>query len=186
MDDKKIVALYWERSECAISETAGKYGRYCQSVARNILQNEEDVAECVNDAYLRAWNSIPPHRPENLRTFLGKITRNLALNRYEKQGTEKRGNGQTTVALEELLECIPSRFSTEQIVDRIVLTEALNRFLAGLKPDARKIFVSRYWYLRSVREISEMYGMTESKVTVTLTRTRQRLNQFLKKEGIIP
>lgn len=184
MEDSKIIALYWDRSENAISETANKYGRYCHYIAHAILQNEEDAAECVNDAYLRAWNAIPPRSPNDLRTFLGKITRNLALNRWECRTAEKRGAGQLPQALEELHECIPSNDSAEQIIDKIVLQDLLNRFLGSLKPDTRKIFVRRYWYFSSVKEIAAEYGMTESKVTVTLCRTRQRLARMLEKEGI--
>lgn len=184
MDDQQIIALYWDRSEDAVSETQRQYGRYCHYIAYGILQNEEDAQECVSDTYFRAWNAIPPHRPENLRTFLGKITRNLALNCLEKQKTERRGRGEQAQVLEELRACIPSDFSTEQIVEKIVLTELLNRFLSGLRPDARKIFVRRYWYFSSVREIAADYGMTESKVTVTLCRTRQKLAHLLQKEGI--
>lgn len=184
MEDKQIIALYWDRSENAISETAHKYGRYCHYIAHGILQDEEDAAECVNDTYLRAWNAIPPQRPNNLRTFLGKVARNLALNRWEQRNAEKRGAGQLPQVLEELHECITDRVSTEQLVDKIVLRDLLNGFLATLKPDARKIFVRRYWYMSSIREIAAEYGMTESKVTVTLCRTRQRLAQLLEKEGI--
>lgn len=184
MDDKQIISLYWDRSENAISETAQKYGRYCHYIANNILQNQEDADECVNDAYLRLWNAIPPQRPENLRTFLGKITRNLALNRWEQETAQKRGAGQMCQVLEELHECIPSLESADQLLDKILLRQVLNRFLESLKPDARKIFVRRYWYLSSIQDIATEYGMTESKVTVTLCRTRQRLAKLLEKEGI--
>lgn len=184
MEDKQIVALFYERSENAISETQHKYGRYCHYIAQNVLQNQEDAAECVNDAYLRAWNAIPPHRPDNLRTFLGKITRNLALNRLEKRGAEKRGSDQMTLILEELRECVPSVHDTEALLDKILLKQVLDDFLSGLKPEPRKIFVRRYWYCSSVREIAESYGLTESKVTVTLCRVRQKLAQRLRKEGI--
>ena len=184
MDDKQIIALYWQRSENAISETAQKYGRYCQTVAGNILQNQEDAQECVNDAYLKAWNAIPPARPDNLRTFLGKIVRNLALNRWEAETAEKRGGGAVPQVLEELHSCLPASDPTERILDGLLLKDVLDRFLASLKPDARKIFVRRYWYLSSVKEIAAEFGMTESKVTVTLCRTRQRLAKMLEKEGI--
>lgn len=184
MEDSKIIALYWDRSEKAISETDQKYGRYCHYIANSILQNEEDAAECVNDTWLRAWNAIPPNRPENLRGFLGKITRNLALNRYEQRSAEKRGAGVLPQVLEELQGCIPSTDPREQVMDKIILEALLNRFLGGLKPDARRIFVRRYWYLSSVKEIAAEYGMTESKVTVTLCRTRQKLARLLEKEGI--
>lgn len=184
MEDKQIIALFWDRSENAISETAQKYGRYCHYIANGILQNDEDAAECVNDTWLRAWNAIPPKRPNNLRTFLGKITRNLALNRYEHRTAEKRGSGQVPQVLAELQECIPTGDEAEQIIDQIVLRDVLNKFLGELKPDARKIFLRRYWYMRSIREIAVDFGMTESKVTVTLCRTRQKLAQILKKEGL--
>ena len=183
MEDEQIIALYWDRSENAISETDKKYGQYCHYIARNILQNEEDTAECVSDAYLRLWNSIPPRRPNNLRTFLGKITRNLALNRYEQRKTQKRGAGEIPQVLEELQQCIPSGESPQQLVDGIVLRELLNSFLAGLKPQTRKIFLQRYWYMSSVKEIARDLGITESKVTVTLCRTRQKLASLLEKEG---
>lgn len=185
MDDQQIIALYWQRSENAISETTQKYGRYCHTVAYNILQNEEDALECVNDGYLRAWNAIPPAQPNNLKTYLGKIVRNLALNRWETETAEKRGGGTVPQVLEELQTCIPSAIPGEQMLDSILLKDVLNRFLASLKPDARKIFVRRYWYMSSVKEIAREFGMTESKVTVTLCRTRQRLAQLLEKEGII-
>lgn len=184
MEDKQIIALYWDRSENAISETDKKYGRYCHYIAQNILLNEEDAAECVNDAYLRLWNAIPPMHPNDLRTFLGKIVRNLALNRWELHKAEKRGAGLVPQTLEELGECIPAHGSEEQMLDRILLKLVLDQFLASLKPDARKIFVRRYWYFSSVKEIAADFGMSESKVTVTLCRTRQKLAKVLQKEGI--
>ena len=184
MDDEKIIELYWERSENAVSETAKKYGKYCRYIAFNILQNDEDSEECVNDTYLKAWNAIPPKRPEKLRTFLGKITRNLSLNKYEKRHAEKRGHGQIPILLDELEECIPDSKSTESIIDDIVLKDLLNRFLKSLSPKARKVFVRRYWYMCSVKEISNEFHMSENDVSVTLFRTREKLKTLLKKEGI--
>lgn len=184
MDDSKIIELYMDRSEQAISETARKYGRYCHYIAYNILHNDEDSEECVNDTYLRTWNSIPPKRPNKLQTFLGKITRNLSLNKYEKQSAEKRGSGQVPLILDELTECIPADRSSETLVEDMVIKETLDRFLDNLSADARKIFVRRYWYMSSVKEIAEEYGLSESKVTVTLFRTRQKLKTVLEKEGI--
>ena len=175
MDDSKIIELYMDRSEQAISETARKYGRYCHYIAYNILHNDEDSEECVNDTYLRTWNSIPPKRPNKLQTFLGKITRNLSLNKYEKQSAEKRGSGQIPLILDELTECIPADRNSETLVEDMVIKETLDRFLENLSADARKIFVRRYWYMSSVKEIAEEYGLSESKVTVTLFRTRQKL-----------
>ena len=184
MDDSKIIELYMDQSEQAISETARKYGRYCHYIAYNILHNDEDSEECVNDTYLRTWNSIPPKRPNKLQTFLGKITRNLSLNKYEKQSAEKRGSGQIPLILDELTECIPADRNSETLVEDMVIKETLDRFLENLSADARKIFVRRYWYMSSVKEIAEEYGLSESKVTVTLFRTRQKLKTVLEKEGI--
>ena len=155
MDDSKIIELYMDRSEQAISETARKYGRYCHYIAYNILHNDEDSEECVNDTYLRTWNSIPPKRPNKLQTFLGKITRNLSLNKYEKQSAEKRGSGQIPLILDELTECIPADRNSETLVEDMVIKETLDRFLENLSADARKIFVRRYWYMSSVKEIAE-------------------------------
>lgn len=185
MDDRQIIALYNERSEAALSETAKKYGRYCRTVAYNILRNEEDSEECVNDTWLRAWESIPPQCPERLSAFLGKITRNLALNRYKHKNREKRGGGQTVLVLEELNECIPGADSTEEAANEALLVEVLNGFLAELPVDKRKIFMRRYWYLSSVKEIAEDFGLSESNVKMTLLRLRSKLKSVLEKEGIL-
>lgn len=126
----------------------------------------------------------PPKQPNRLQTFLGKITRNLALNRYEKQSAEKRGGGQVSAVLDELGECIASESCTENVVDEIVIKDALNSFLAGLPAQTRKIFVRRYWYMDSVKNIAAAYRLTESKVTVTLFRTREKLKALFEKEGI--
>lgn len=184
MDDKKIIDLYWNRSETAISETANKYGRYCHRIAYNILHNNQDCEECVNDTYLRTWNAIPPKRPNCLPTFLGKIIRNLSLDRYDSYTAEKRGLGQVPLVLDELQECIPSSFDTEQAVDLLTLAELLNRFLEEVKPQARRIFVQRYWYLNPIKEIAADFGISESKVKMTLLRLRKKLKQFLKEEGV--
>lgn len=184
MDDNQIIELYWARSEAAISETAKKYGNYCHHIAYNILSNQEDSEECVNDTWLKTWEAIPPTRPERLSAFLGKITRNLALHRYEKYNAIKRGAGQVALALHELEECIPARDNVERVIDDLVLTEILNDFLAGLPAETRQIFVRRYWHLHSVKEIAAEYHISESKVKVTLFRTRRKLRQLLEKEGI--
>lgn len=184
MDDQHIVDLYWARSENAISETAKKYGKYCHYIAFHILHNHEDCEECVNDTYLKAWHNIPPHRPTMLSTFLGKITRNLSLHKYEKYTAQKRGGGQVPLALEELQECVPTSNNTEHVIDDLMLAEILNRFLRDLPTDTRKIFVQRYWYLMSVKEIAADCHISESKVKVSLFRTRNELKQILEKEGI--
>ena len=185
MDDRKIIELYFDRSEQAISETAKKYGRYCHYIAFQILHNEQDSEECVNDTYFRAWNAIPPRQPERLRTFLGKITRNLSLNKWEKQAAQKRGSGQMESALEELLDCIPAENNVEHAVENQRIVQILNDFLDDLPMEKRKIFVRRYWYFSSAKEIARDFGFTESKVTVTLFRTRQMLKEVLEKEGVI-
>lgn len=185
MDDRQIIALYNERSEAALSETATKYGKYCRTIAYNILYNEEDSEECVNDTWLRAWEAIPPQYPNRLSAFLGKITRNLALNRYKQNAAKKRGGGQTMLALEELTECIPGANSTEEATEEALLIEVLNRFLADLSTEKRKLFLRRYWYLCSVKEIAEDFNLGESNVKMTLLRLREQLKSVLEKEGII-
>lgn len=186
MGDEAIVALYWARSEEAIRFSEQKYGGYCGRIAGNILMNREDSEECVSDTWLRAWNAIPPQRPEFLRAFFGRITRNLALNLLEKRHAEKRGGaaGQYAEALDELAEII----ADERPVDaeeRIVLHQVMERFLAELKAEDRKIFVRRYWYFSAVREIAEQFGVGESKVKMTLLRARERLRAMLTEEGIV-
>lgn len=185
MDDRQIIELYNERSEAAISETADKYGRYCHYVAYNILYNEQDSEECVNDTWFRAWNTIPPQQPNRLSTFLGKITRNLALDKYRYYNREKRGGGQAALVLDELNECLPAASDTEQAVDEKLLVEVLNGFLRSLPAEKRQMFVRRYWYLSSVSEIAKDFGISESNTKIILLRTRNKLKYVLEKEGIV-
>lgn len=184
MDDRQIVDLYWERSEKAISETSKKYGKYCSYIAYNILHNREDCEECVNDTYMKAWNAMPPQRPNRLSAFLGKITRNLSLNRYAKYTAGKRGAGQTELVLEELQECIPASDHVEQVIDDMLLAETINSFLDTLPSETRRFFVRRYWYLSPVREIASDYTVSESKVKMSLMRARNKLKKILEEEGI--
>lgn len=184
MEDSQIIALYWDRSEEAISETARKYGKYCLAIARNILANDEDAEECVSDAYLRVWNAIPPMRPNRLQTYLGRIVRNLSLNKREKASAEKRGAGQIPLILDELEECIPDETREDVVTEAILIRDVLDRFLAALPPDARKIFVRRYWYMSSLKEIAEEYRISEGTAAVSLLRTRRKLKSVLEKEGI--
>ena len=172
MDDKQIIDLYWTRSERAIAETDKKYGKLCHRIAFNMLANPQDSEECVSDTYLKTWSIIPPKRPVKLSAFLGKITRNLALNRYEKYTAEKRGGGEVSVALDELAECIPDPNSVERMVDNRILMDKLNLFLEGLPSETRKIFMRRYWEVCSIQQIAKIYGISESKVKVSLFRTR--------------
>ena len=185
MDDRQIIELYNERSEAAISATADKYGKYCYSVAYHILYNEQDSEECVNDTYLRTWEAIPPQRPDKLSAFLGKITRNLALNRYRYYVREKRGYGQVPLVLDELQECVPAPNSTEQAVEEKHLVEVLNRFTRELPVEKRMMFVRRYWYMSSIGEIAEDFEISEGNVKMTLLRIRNKLKQTLEKEGIV-
>ena len=181
MEDTKIVEMYWERSENAIAETEKKYGRYCYKIAFNILSNELDSQECVNDTYLKAWEAMPPHKPERLSAFLGKITRNVALNRYQRDRAQKRA-AHAEVIYEEVAEFIPC--DSGDISDELALKNAINSFLASLSKNVRIVFVQRYWYMCSVKEIALQRGMTESNVKVTLMRTRKKFKEHLEKEGI--
>lgn len=183
MQDEKIVLMYLERNENAIKETERKYGCYCMKIAQNILYSLQDSQECVNDTYLRTWDSIPPHRPANLRAFVGRITRRLALNMYEKSSAKKRGKGTVQLVLEELSECIPD--TSGDITQSFVITDAVNAFLKNLPDENRNIFVLRYWYMNSVKDIADRYGIGESKVKMKLMRMRNELKFQLEKEGII-
>ena len=185
MEDSRIIDLFWERSETAIRETTKKYSRYCYSISLNILHNIEDAEECVNDTYLNAWNAIPPKRPNCLATFLGKITRNLSIDKFKKYTTEKRGFGQTEIALSELDEAVPSASSVEQAIDEKELTQTLNLFLESLPKQKRILFVQRYWYLTPIKAIAEQQGKSESQVKSMLFRIRNELKLHLEKDGVL-
>ena len=184
LEDLKIVQLYWERSESAIEQTQSKYGRYCHHIAYSILASNEDAEECVNDTYLKAWNSMPPHRPQKLQTFLGKITRNLAFDRYDRMTAAKRSQ-RLEVAFDEISECLPDIISDMGQADENTLSEAINGFLASLSKRDRMIFMRRYWYLCTITEIAKGMGMSESNVKVSLMRTRKLFREYLEKEGIV-
>ncbi len=182
MDDSCIIELYLARSETAIAETAQKYGRYCHAIAKNILACDADAEEVVNDTYLKTWNTIPPHRPISLKSYVGMLARHLALDAYEAQNAQKRG-GQMPLVLEELSECLPDGGESEPM-NALALRDALNRFLRSLPARTQTIFIRRYWYAASVSEIAHDFGMRESAVTVLMLRTRKKLKQHLQKEGI--
>ncbi|MBE6652141.1 MAG: sigma-70 family RNA polymerase sigma factor [Ruminococcaceae bacterium] len=189
MEDNQIVDLYWERDERAISESDTKYGAFCARISMNILDNAQDAEECVNDTYLRAWNAIPPDRPIKLGAFLGKITRNLSLDRYKAKKAAKRGNSLFQVSLDELNECIPSGstgfgsgFDDESEARRI--GDCINRFLRKQSAEVRNVFICRYFYSDSIGEISRRFGITESKIKSMLHRARGKLKKFLESEGI--
>lgn len=149
MEDAYIVDLYWQHSERAIEESAAKYGRYCHSIAYNILFNAEDAEECVNDTYLGAWNSIPPHRPTVLSSFLGKITRRLSIKKWQSRNAKRRGGGEVALALEELAECVPAPCEPDREVSEHELARIIDSFAASLPEVERNVFVCRYWYLDS-------------------------------------
>ena len=183
MEDDRIVDLYWQRNERAIAETAAKYGAYLRSISRQILSNAEDAEECVNDTYNDAWQSMPPHRPSILSTFLGKITRRISIDLWRKYSAEKRGGGETALALEELEECVSGTGDVEAEVERLELQKKLNAFLLALPRTDRQVFMCRYWYLDSVSDIAKQFACSESKIKSMLYRTRNRLRAMLEKEG---
>lgn len=185
MEDSRIVELYWLRSEDAIAQTSNKYGKYCYSIAYHILDDAGDADEAVNDTYMGAWNSMPPHRPSILSTFLGKITRRISINHWKAQKAEKRGGGEIPIALDELEEAILSPDTPEQIITAQELTESIDRFLCSLPDEERDMFVCRYWFLAPIAEISEKFGTSTSKTKSTLFRTRNKLKFYLKQEGFI-
>ena len=183
MEDIEIVELYLNRDEKAIFETQNKYGNYCFSIAYNILSDREDSKECVNDTYLHTWDAIPPHKPTILSTFIGKITRRLAIDKYRKNTSIKRGGSNYDLSIEELNECIASNIDTNKQIEVEELTNLINNFLASLKVNERRIFVCRYYYFDSIRDIANRFSYSESKVKMSLLRTREKLKDYLLKEG---
>ena len=184
MEDRQIVELYLQRNEQAIEQTDAKYGKYCFSIAYNILANNEDAEEAVNDTYIGVWNAIPPHRPAILSTFLGKITQRIALKYWRKNQAQKRGGGETALALEELAETIPAAGCVEDEIETAELGEILNRFVLSLPQTERYVFVCRYWYLDSIADIAGRFGFSQSKVKSMLSRTRKKLRTHLRKEDV--
>ncbi|MGO1470419.1 MAG: RNA polymerase sigma factor [Tissierella sp.] len=184
MKDTELINLYWNRSESAISETDKKYGSYCRKISYNILSNIEDSKECVNDTFFNAWNSIPDDKPDIFSAYLGKITRNLSINRYNKKRAKKRGSGEAEIVLNELENMIPSKSSIESEIESKLITKKLNQFLWTLKKEDRIIFVRRYWYVDSIKDIAKKMGASESKVKSILFRTRKKLKTYLEQEEI--
>ncbi len=185
MEDEKIISLYFERNENAIRETDRKYGAYCFSIAHGILKNISDSEECLNDAYMKTWQSIPPERPLKLKFFLAKITRNLSLDAYKKRNAEKRGGGEGELVFSELAECMPSEENIETALSAKKLSECLSVFLEMLPQRERCVFLRRYFYLESTKDIAKKYAMREHNVYVILSRTRVKLKALLEKEGIL-
>lgn len=184
VEDERIVELYWQRSEDAIAETAARYGAYCRSIALGIVKDSRDAEECVSDTWLKTWNALPPQRPSRLQPFLGKITRNLSLDLWRKKNALFRGMGQVPLALEELEHAAPSAPSPEETVQEQILIASLEKFLWSLEGEKRQVFLLRYWYFRSEREIASQLCLTKSKVTSMLHRLRNALRLHLEKEGI--
>ena len=185
MKDAQILDLYWERQEQAIYETQKAYGNYCYSIAWNILYSREDSDECVNDTWLRAWNAIPPKRPNRLALFLGTITRNLSLDRWKERHAMKRGKGEMELALDELAECLPDTHDTQAEVEAAELARLVNEFLYGLPERDCNIFLRRYWYGDSMEDAARRLGWSVSKTKSALFRARNRLREQLKKEGFL-
>ena len=185
MNDTEIVDLYWQRNSQAITETDKKYGGYCQSIAYRICRSTEDAEECVNDTYLSVWNSIPPHRPSVLPPYIGRIAKNHALNLYNKKHAEKRGGSNLPLVFEELDEVIAGSESADSELYRQEMIAAINDFLGSLPEEKRKIFVRRYWYSDSIKDIAARMQMTENNVSVSLNRMRNQLRTKLLEGGLI-
>ena len=185
MEDSQIIELYFARSEQAVREAAAKYGRYLTTVAGNILPDSRDAEEAVNDAWLAAWSSIPPHRPQSLGAYLAKLTRRAALKVWRVKDAQKRGGGQAEAVLEELSELLPGGDDPVRAVEARELTEALDRFLAALPDTERRVFLRRYWYMDAIAQIAQRFGFTQSKVKSMLARTRAKLLAHLEKEGLL-
>ena len=182
MNDKVLVQEIRERKETGLSGAKAQYGAYCLYIARNILHSEEDAEECLNDALLAAWNSIPPQKPENLKTYLGKLIREIAVDRWRRNTAQKRVSPASIVPLDELEEMIGAG-SVEEAAEEAELSRLISDFLRTLPETERTLFLRRYWYYDSIQQISKRYGFGKSKVSVTLLRTRKKLAAYLKKEG---
>lgn len=183
MKDSEIIELFWTRDERAIAETDKKYGGLCRSIAQNLLDTPEDAEECVSDAFLAAWEQIPPQRPVNFRAWLGKLVRNISVNRWHSGHARKRYGGPRAL-LSELDECIPSPDNVEKIVDGLELTELLESWLQSLSKDDRALFIRRYWYGETLSELSKLWGTTPEKLAQRMFRLRRKLRSRLEKEGI--
>ena len=183
MDDNAIIDLYFARDQQAVQATAQAYGAYCASIAQRILDDRGAAEECVNDAWLKCWQSIPPQRPRSLKSFAGRIVRNLALSALRADAAQKRGGGQAALALDELSEVVSGGETPEGALDRAAFQAALDGFLDALPQRNRSLFLRRYWYLDSVEALAKRFSMSRTQVTTTLHRLRQRLRVHLEQEG---
>ena len=185
MQDEQIVSLYWDRDQRAIAETQTKYGAYLTKIAMNILADRQDSEESVNDTYLAAWNSMPPQKPVVLSTYLGKITRRISISLFRKRNADKRRDGEFALSLDEMEEVLTDHMEPEKEIEAKLLGELLNKFLRSLKPDERRTFIGRYYYMDPLKEVAAYCGMSESKAKTMLFRTRVKLKEYLKKEGFV-
>ena len=185
MEDNEIVELFWARDPQALTAVADKYTAYCRTVADHILQSPEDTEECLNDTWLRAWNAMPPQRPRNLKLFLARIARNLALDRYSARRAEKRGGGEVELVLDELAECLPDHTDVESAYEGKELEQCIRTFVRSLPEREGNVFVRRYFYAESAAEIGKRYGLKDNHIMVILSRTRAKLRRQLKKEGYL-
>ena len=183
MKDEEIVALYWQRSEDAIRETSAKYQTYLTKIACNILSDPEDSEECVNDTYLAAWNSMPEHRPSVLSTYLGKITRQIAIDVFRKRNSAKRYASEYALSLSELEDSFADGETPEQVYDAKMLDKAINTFIRELPEETRRVFIGRYYFFDSVKKVAEYCGISETNAKSILYRTRMKLKEYLVKEG---
>ena len=182
MEDAAIVALYWQRDEAAIAETDRKYGRYCRSIAQNILASPEDAEECVSDTWLSAWNAMPPQRPGSLPPFLGRIVRNLSISRWRRSHAQKRGGGLETL-LSELEDCLPAPGSVADTAEARALTGQIEGWLEGLPKPDRLLFLRRYWYGEPVRALAAQRGEAPGRTAKRLLILRRGLKKRLEEEG---
>jgi len=183
MEDEKIVSLYWKREEAAIRETEIKYDRYLTKIAYNILADREDSRESVNDTYLAAWNSMPPHRPAALSAYLAKLTRRISIDRFRYRSRDKRRGSEYAVSLSELGDCVSGGNTTEEIVNVKLLADTIGIYLRLQSEEARNAFIGRYYFLDPIKEVAAYCGMSESKCKTLLHRTRVGLKEYLRKEG---
>lgn len=184
MEDQQIIGLFFERSQQAIAELSEKYGRLCRSLSYRILNDEQDAEECVDDAYLAVWDTIPPQKPDSLSAYVCRITRNLSLKRYRKNNAQKRSSAYEQ-SLDELSDCMADGANIENRLDEKELTESINQFLKGIKPIDRVMFVQRYWLCLELSEIAEKLRKPKNYINVHLHRTRVKLKEYLSKEGYL-
>lgn len=183
MDDNQIIKLFFERDEQAIVEISQTYGSYCHTIAMNILNNKEDAEECVNDTWIKSWNSIPPQKPVSLKTYVGRILRNTAINLYHHKKAAKRYQV-VNIMLDDLSECISASSTIDDIFDQQQLSETISRWLRSLPEKERHIFIRRYWYGDSVQTLAEEYYISANAMTSRLKRLRAKLRIYLEQEGV--